>query len=63
MEAALIGDSILYCGDCYGMLPLPHDYDVMITDPPYELQAEGGGIGSARKYMRDIGAEGLGGGL
>ena len=39
----------LILGDCQKMLPLA--CDVVITDPPYEITASGGGIGATRQYL------------
>ena len=44
----------LYCGDCREILPTIGKVDSLITDPPYEIAASGGGIGGRRKYMTDI---------
>ena len=45
----------LYHADCYAVnLPT---CDLLLTDPPYELCATGGGIGAKRKYLADIDGE------
>jgi DNA modification methylase len=44
----------LYHGDCREVVPGLGRFDLLLTDPPYELQATGGGIGAARKYLADI---------
>jgi len=45
---------VIYHGDCDGILPLIAKSDLMLTDPPYELTASGGGIGRSRQYLADI---------
>ena len=48
------GTVTLYHGDAYELLPrLPHP-DLLLTDPPYELTATGGGMGAKRQYLADI---------
>jgi site-specific DNA-methyltransferase (adenine-specific) len=44
----------LYHGDCREIVPLLGRFDLLLTDPPYELTASGGGIGAKRKYLADI---------
>jgi site-specific DNA-methyltransferase (adenine-specific) len=44
----------IYCGDCREILPHLPKHDLLLTDPPYELTAQGGGIGAKRKYLKDI---------
>ena len=44
----------IYCGDCREILPTLGRFDLMLTDPPYELTASGGGIGAQRDYLSDI---------
>lgn len=43
----------LYHGDAREILPLV-EADVVITDPPYNIQASGGGIGAKRDYLAAI---------
>ena len=43
----------IYHGDCKEILPLIQA-DVVITDPPYEIVARGGGIGAQRDYLSEI---------
>lgn len=50
----IIGDCSLYLGDCRNILPGLPKVDALITDPPYEICASGGGIGAKRKYLSDI---------
>jgi len=40
----IIGDCTLYLGDCLEILPTLPIVDVVVTDPPYEITATGGGI-------------------
>ena len=49
-----IGNCTLYLGDCRDILPLLPKVDSVITDPPYEISASGGGIGGKRQYLTDI---------
>ncbi len=49
-----IGNATLYCGDCREILPTLGKVDCVITDPPYEISASGGGIGGRRQYLTDI---------
>lgn len=44
----------LYLGDCLDILPTLGGIDAVVTDPPYEITATGGGIGADRKYLADI---------
>ena len=46
----------IYHADNRDILPLlePGSIDLVLTDPPYELVASGGGIGAQRKYLHDI---------
>jgi site-specific DNA-methyltransferase (adenine-specific) len=44
----------LYHGDCREILPTLPKHDLLLTDPPYEMIATGGGIGAKRKYLADI---------
>lgn len=41
----------LYLADCRDVLPTLGAVDCVITDPPYEITATGGGIGSTRKDL------------
>lgn len=44
----------IYHGDCREILPTLPKVDLVLTDPPYVLQASGGGIGARREYLHDI---------
>ena len=44
----------IYHGDCREVLPTLGKFDLLLTDPPYEVEARGGAIGSRRKYLADI---------
>ena len=45
----------IYHGDCRYLIPqLGGGTQLMITDPPYELCAKGGGLGAKRQYLSDI---------
>lgn len=60
MTVATIGAATLYLGDSYQILPRIGWVDVIVTDPPYEFRAEGGGLyREARKGMDQILAEDL----
>lgn len=50
----VIGNATLYLGACEQILPTLPEVDAVITDPPYEISASGGGIGGKRKYLSDI---------
>lgn len=59
-----IGRATLYLGDAYAILPTLGWIDVLVTDPPYEFRAEGGGMyRAARKGMDQIIDEGLANGF
>ena len=48
-------DSVtLYNADAYKLLPRLEKPHLLLTDPPYELCATGGGIGAKRQYLADI---------
>ncbi len=49
-----IGDCRLILGDCREVLPDLPMVDALITDPPYDISASGGGIGGKRQYLTDI---------
>ena len=48
------GTVTLYHGDAYELLPQLPQPDLLLTDPPYELTATGGGMGAKRQYLADI---------
>lgn len=54
MIPVIIGNATLYLGDCMDILPALPKVDAVITDPPYEISALGGGIGGKRQYLTDI---------
>ena len=47
---------VIYHGDCREVLPTldAEAVDLLLTDPPYEMVASGGGIGAKRDYLHDI---------
>lgn len=54
MRIEKIGNATLYLGDCHEVLPVLPNVDALVTDPPYEISASGGGIGGKRQYLTDI---------
>ena len=44
----------IFCGDCREIVPTLGKFDLLLTDPPYEMTAKGGGIGAKRQYLKDI---------
>ena len=49
------GSVRLYLGDCTTLLDdIAPTVDVLITDPPYEITATGGGIVADRQYLADM---------
>lgn len=44
----------IYLGDCREILPTLPKCDLLLTDPPYEVTATGGGLGAKRRYLADI---------
>lgn len=60
MEKVIIGVHTLYHGDAYEIAPSLGFVDCMVTDPPYEFAASGGGMfRDNRKNMDDIIESGL----
>lgn len=45
---------LLIEGDCLDVLPHLSGVDAVVTDPPYELEMGGGGIGAQRTYISEI---------
>lgn len=53
MEKVTIGNAELYCGDCAVILPQLDKVDLILTDPPYGIGAEGGvGKYGAAKFKK-----------
>lgn len=50
----VIGDAVLWLGDCREILPMIGPVDAVVTDPPYEFVPIGGGIGGRRQVYKDI---------
>lgn len=44
----------IFHGDNREILPSLGRFDLLLTDPPYEMTAKGGGIGAQRQYLQDI---------
>lgn len=56
----IIGDHVLYLGDCREVLPTLGKIDAVVTDPPYEFDTAGAGVfRSTRRNMDEIQAKGL----
>ncbi len=54
-QPTIIGQATLYLGDSYAILPRLGWMPVIVTDPPYEFRAEGGGhYRKGRKGMDEI---------
>ena len=47
MTPVIIGDAVLYCGDCETILPTLDKVDAVITDPPYGIGADKKGAHSS----------------
>lgn len=53
-KAERLTDAVtLYEGRCEDVLPTLPAVDVVITDPPYEITAAGGGIGRSRRDLQE----------
>ena len=48
------GSVRLILGDCLEVLPTLSGIDAVVTDPPYDVVAAGGGIGAKRQYLKEI---------
>lgn len=48
MEKVIIGNAELYCGDCAVILPQLDNVDLILTDPPYGINADKG-VGGDKK--------------
>ena len=44
----------IYHGDCREIIPTLGRFDLLLTDPPYDITAKGGGIGAKLQYLHDI---------
>jgi DNA modification methylase len=44
----------IYHGDCRDVLPLLPKVDLVLTDPPYVLTAQGGGLAKKRRYAERL---------
>ena len=44
-QKVVIGDAVLYLGDCMDILPTLGKVDCVITDPPYGIGMDGGNVG------------------
>ena len=54
-QKVIIGDAVLYLGDCMDVLPILDKVDAVITDPPYGLGAKlSGGSWGATKDHKDV---------
>ena len=54
-QKVIIGDAVLYLGDCMDVLPMLDKVDAVITDPPYGINKDGqarttGGNGGRKAY-------------
>lgn len=49
MEPVIIGNAILYLGDCIDILPILPKVDAVITDPPYGIGANKQTLGKGKK--------------
>lgn len=59
MEKVTIGNCTLYRADCAEVLPHLPPAAALVTDPPYELAAKGGGLAGDRQHLKDIAALGI----
>jgi site-specific DNA-methyltransferase (adenine-specific) len=50
----VIGNATLYLGDCMEVMPLLDKVDAVVTDPPYIVETQGGGIFNKRTYKDKI---------
>jgi site-specific DNA-methyltransferase (adenine-specific) len=57
MKKVIIGDCTLYQGDCREITQT--GAHVLVSDPPYDITARGGGIGAKRQYLKGIQEKGL----
>jgi DNA modification methylase len=55
-------DTVIYCADCKDILPLLPKVDLVLTDPPYQFENDGGGFygnwhgkgNEPRTYIKDL---------
>lgn len=52
MKKVIIGNAVLYCGDCLEIVPTLPPVDAVITDPPYNIPTQ---AAQTRETMRTIG--------
>ena len=55
MKPVIIGDAVLYLGDCLEILPTLGKVDAVITDPPYGINANKQTLGSGKKKFERAG--------
>lgn len=52
MHKETIGSCTLYLGDCHEILPEVGEFDLLLTDPPYDIKAgNGGGVFGQRDHL------------
>lgn len=49
MRKEIIGDAVLYLGDCRDVLPMIGKVDAVVTDPPYGINANKQTLGKGKK--------------
>lgn len=49
----------IYHGDCREIVPTLGKFDLLLTDPPYEIRTGGGGIHSRRDGLKNISSMGI----
>ena len=50
VEPVVIGNAVLYCGDCLEILPTLGKVDCVVTDPPYDKFTHQGALVKSEKY-------------
>lgn len=53
IQSVTIGPCTLHLGDCLKIAPNLESVDAVVTDPPYEIVASGGGICATRKDLHE----------